>query len=120
MAFIGVIGACGGFVGFAEANQVGRDHAVSGGGERRHELAIEIGPARLAVQQQHRRGIARPLIEIVDAEGRAVGIGHALIVRRERIIGQPLEPFLGRLQNLHRALLMARIVPIESRDVKRR
>ncbi len=39
--------------GISLGDQVRRDHTVSARHQRRHELAIEIGPAGLAVHQQH-------------------------------------------------------------------
>src|SRR3954467_6561831 len=39
-------------VGTAEADEVGREHAVSSGDERRDHAPIEVAPRRLAVQAE--------------------------------------------------------------------
>ena len=54
----------------AVARQVGRQHAVAGLGEWWHEFAVEIGPGRLPVEQQDWGGIARPFIDVVEAQRR--------------------------------------------------
>ena len=86
----------GRLVGAAEAEEIRTDHPRAGGGEMRDHLAIEKGPARLAVQAQEgafrirRTGVdpggAQPFIA-----GQVFGIGN-----REIKIGQIVEACLGR------------------------
>ena len=69
-----------GFVRFPEADQIGRDHAQPGAGERRHHLSIQVAPGRLAVQQQHGVGAARTFVEIVHSKAGT----DVCVVGRER------------------------------------
>ena len=68
-----------GLFGAAEAEVVGHDRAVPGVGERTDEVAVQIPPGRVTVQQHHRAPIARTHIDIVHpAVG---GVEPARLVR---------------------------------------
>ena len=79
----------------------GATHAVPGGDEHRDHVPVEEAPRRLAVQEQHRRGVRRALVEVVDARD-AVAVGDLDVVRLERVVGQRLEALVGGAQGLHR------------------
>ena len=79
----------------SETDEVRRDDAVSGGEEHRDHLAIEIGPARVAVQAEPgQRGVLRPLVEVREAQSiesrQCIGVA-----RRPRVTGQALEAVIG-------------------------
>ena len=101
MTSVGVDAALGWFVALAEPDQVGCDHAMSGGNEQRDHLAIEVAPGRLTVHAQDGCGVGRPLVEVVHTKGAAVVVGDVDVVRRERIVGQSGEAFIGGAQGLH-------------------
>ena len=50
--------------------EVGRDDPQAGVDEHRHDVAVEVGPGRLAVQQQHDRAVGRTLVEVVHPQRR--------------------------------------------------
>src|SRR6266508_3927245 len=64
-----VVGDLGGLVGAAEPDQVRRDCAAAGIGEHGHYRAVEERPARLAVQQQHRRAVGGTRLDVGHPEG---------------------------------------------------
>ena len=70
-----VIAGVGGLVALAEANEIGRNHAVAAPNKDRNHFPVEIRPRRLAVHEQHHVGcIARPLVDIVHAQTAAVAV----------------------------------------------
>ena len=74
-------------VGAAEAEVVGRDRAGDGV-ELGDDLAVEVRPRRLAVEEQHRR--AGALVEVVHAQAVLLDV-----VRREVVAGQAVERSSG-------------------------
>ncbi len=88
MQRVGVHLASHGFVGTAEADQVGRDHATVLG-QRGDHLAIQVAPRRLAVQAEDR--IALPFVEVVHSQAGA----DFDIMRREGKAGQIGESLVG-------------------------
>ena len=68
------------------------------------DLAIEIGPRRLAVHQQHRGAVARSLVDIVQAHVRSVGVRDLRIARGVGPVREIFEPCVRRSQHLHRSL----------------
>src|SRR5581483_1181138 len=58
VALVRVPADVGRFVRAAEADQVGRDRAVTGGDDRRDDVAPQVRRRRLSVQQQDRRPLA--------------------------------------------------------------
>ena len=90
-------------VGAAEAEVVGRDRA---GGRRqlRDDLAVEVRPGRLAVQQQHRR--ARALVEVVQPEAVLLDVVRLEVVAGET--ARTARPACGRPP---RARLYAHRIP---------
>ena len=107
VALVGVVGPRGRLVGFAETDQVRHHHPVPGPGQHRNELAVKIGPARLAVHQQDRRGLGRPFVQVMDPQLAAVGIEHLSVMRREGIVGDALEGGIGCPQDYHGGVLPA-------------
>ncbi|KAJ8137560.1 hypothetical protein OY671_009227, partial [Metschnikowia pulcherrima] len=84
MAFVGIVVAPRGLVGTAEADEVGGDDTMTARDEIGDETAIEVAPARLAVHEQHRRGIARAFVEMVDSQARTVSsVDHLAVMRRK-------------------------------------
>jgi hypothetical protein len=69
VGLVGVGEPVGGLVGFAEADQVGGDTAMSGRDQRRDDVAVEVTPGWLTVQQQHSLagclGWTRLLVDVV-------------------------------------------------------
>jgi hypothetical protein len=98
---VGVVLAVGGLVTASEADQVGGDDAVPGRGEHRDHGAVEVRPRRLAVQQEHRGGVPRPLVdgvhpqpvdvEVVGLERVAGQVGEALVRGAQDVDGQQPE-----------------------------
>ena len=68
MVGIRVVGWVGRLVGAAKTDQVRRQHTVASGHQYRDHLAVQVRPGGLAVHQQHRRGLARALIDIGHAQ----------------------------------------------------
>ena len=97
VALIGVVFATHRLVGAAEADQVGSDHPVAGGGDDRHGAAVEVRPRGLAVEQQHRGCAGRPFVEVVDPHPVDLDV-----VWRERVGGKGGEALLRRPAQLQR------------------
>src|SRR5690606_40298308 len=68
MRFVGVIVARSGFVRAPKPDEIRRDDAMAMRNEARNHLAIEKGPARLAVHQQDGRLVARSFIDRRDPQ----------------------------------------------------
>jgi hypothetical protein len=102
VAGIAVVGLADRLVGTAEADQVRRDDPVAGRDQTGDHPAVEIAPARLAVEQQHRRRIVRPLVDVVHAKFAAFRVVDEQVVRRVRPVGQRGEAVVGGAQVLHR------------------
>ena len=49
----------------AEADLVGHDHAVTACQQRRNDVAPQVAPGGIAVQQQHGRCVSRTLVDVV-------------------------------------------------------
>lgn len=64
-------------------------------------MSIQVAPRGIAVQQQHRGGVARPRVEVVDADRGAVGVDDLAIVRGEVEILEHREAVIGSAQYLH-------------------
>ena len=64
---IAVIGLPHGFIRFTEADQVGRDHTKPGVTKRRNHFAVQVRPARFAMQQQYDRTVGRAFVHVVHA-----------------------------------------------------
>ena len=60
------------------------------------------------MEQQHRRGIARPFVDIMLARGQPVAEIDLEPMFGEGIIGNVGKAFGGRAQDLHRSLLQRR------------
>ncbi|CFE46888.1 Uncharacterised protein [Mycobacterium tuberculosis] len=89
---VGVVLDASRLVGAAEADQVGREHTVPGGGERRNHGSVQITPGGLAVQQDDRRTVARALVDVVHSQRLGVAGRHIDIVRCKRVAHQVFEP----------------------------
>ena len=96
VALVRVVLAAHRLVRAPEAHQVGRHPAVPGLHEERDHLAVEEAPGGLAVQHQNRGGVARPLVDGVDAQAL-----HLRVVRLEGVAGQVLEALVGSSQTPH-------------------
>ena len=105
MPQVGVILDPAGLVGAAEADQVGREHAVSGVSQRRNHRAVQVAPGGLAVQQHDRRAICRTLVQEVHAQRRSIACRHVYVVRYERIAFQVFESGVRGSQHIHIQLL---------------
>ena len=105
MAGIGVERDVVGLVAFSEADQIGREHAEASLHQRRDHLAIEERPARLAMEQQDGRGIARPLVDVMLASLKAIAEVNLEPVLGKRIVRNAGKAFGGRAQDLQRFLL---------------
>ena len=86
-------------VGAAEAEVVGRDRAC-GRAELGDDLAVEVRPGRLAVQEEDRR--ARAFVEVVHAQAVLLDV-----VRLEVVAGEAVEALVGGSVRLHRPTLRA-------------
>ena len=85
-------------VGAAEAEEIRRHGAVAGGGDEGNELAIEIAPARLAVEaEEDPPRCARALVEIMQAQP-LIAVEVVAVMRRKGKAGQGGEPFFRRAQ----------------------
>jgi hypothetical protein len=69
MTFERIIGPRRRLVRLAEADEIGGQHAMAARRQRRDHVAIEKTPARLAVQQQHRRGSRAVSVSIRSKRG---------------------------------------------------
>ena len=90
-----VVALCGGLVRAAEADEVGRDHAVPVRREAGDDLAIQVRPRRVAVHEHDRRRAARALVYVVHAQRGAVLRLHLRVVRREGVAVELLEAGVG-------------------------
>jgi hypothetical protein len=88
VARVRVVGALGRLVGASEADEVGRHHPKPGAGDDRDHLPVQEAPGRLAVQEQHRVGVGRPFVDIVDAQRAALAVGDVEVAGREREVGE--------------------------------
>ncbi len=105
MPLIGVVRARRRLVGAPKADQVRRDATVAPRHQARDDVAVEIGPGGLAMQQQHRRTVARPLVHIVQPQ-RPLGVDDVQVLGGIGPVGQSLEPVVRRPEDLHGALLI--------------
>ncbi len=108
VALVGVLRTRRRLVGAAEADQVGCDAPVTGGGQHRDHVAVQVAPRRLAVEQQQRLArlrVGARLVDVVDAQPVAAAIaGVDLdVVRVVRVPGEVDEAVVGRAQALHGA-----------------
>ena len=101
MPLVGVILDAAGLVGTAEADQVGREHAVPGFGQRRNHGAVQVTPRGLAVQQHDRRAVDGPLVEEVHAQRWSAAGGHVEVVSYERVTLQVFESRVWGSQHIH-------------------
>ncbi len=84
----------------AEPDQVGGHGPEPTLDQAGHDVPVQVGPGRLAVQQQDGpRGAGGSLVEVVQAQ--AVGQGH--VAGFEGVSGQVAEPCIGRAEHLHGA-----------------
>lgn len=90
-------------VGFSEADQVGHEHPVPRGDQQRDHGAVEVAPRRLAVQQDDRPPVRRPLVHVVHPQRLGVRRRHVDVARCEVPTRQLVEAVLGRAQGLHAA-----------------
>jgi hypothetical protein len=96
VAIEGVPAAVGRLVGAAEPRKVGADDPMASLHERRHQLAVEIGPARLAVKTDDGPPVAWTLVDVVQPQAvdlRVVGL--------EVVAGQALEALVRRAEDFH-------------------
>src|SRR5439155_18540280 len=101
MALVGVVVARYRLVGAAESDEIGGDGAEARAGDHGDHLPVEVRPRRLAVEHEHRRRVARALVDVVHAKRAAVAVGNFDVVRLERIAGQVGESLVGRADELH-------------------
>ena len=94
MVAIGVVGRVRGFVRAAKTNQVWHQHAVAGSDQHRDHLAVQVRPGGLAVHQQHRRRVARALVDVGHAQA-----AQLQVVRGVGKVGQAGKAGLGRAQH---------------------
>jgi hypothetical protein len=100
-----IVGARGRLVRAPEADQVGRHRAQPGRDARADHVAVQERPRRLAVQHQHHRRVARPLVDVGHAQRRAAVAGrHVEVARRVGEVRQIGETFVGGAQALHARL----------------
>jgi hypothetical protein len=102
VAGVGVVGALRGLVAAAEADEVRDDDPVPGLHEGRDHGAVQVAPGGLAVHEQHRRGVAGSLVEVVDPQRPALAVVDLDVVGLEVETGQALEAVVGSAQGLHR------------------
>src|SRR5262244_3775111 len=89
-------------VGSAEAEEVGSDHAVTGRGEDRDHLSVEIAPGGLAVEaEEDFAGRARAYIHVARAEA---GVARAIVEVAWGVVeaGQVAETVFGGAEGRHR------------------
>ena len=97
----GVVAAGGGLVGAAHAHEVEGHDPVTPPDQAADHVPVEVAPRRVAVQQQHRGGVARALVDEVEPQGGAVGGGDLAVVRLEVVPVEPLEALVGSAQDIH-------------------
>src|SRR5262252_6415022 len=89
-------------VGSAEAEEVGSDYAVTGRGEDRDHLSVEIAPGGLAVEaEEDFAGRARAFIQVVRAEA---GVAREIVEVAWGVVeaGQVAETVFGGAEGRHR------------------
>ena len=64
-------------------------------------VAVEVAPGRLAVEEEHHRGVRVALVEVVDPQRAALAVGDLGVVRLERVAGQVREAVVRRAQRVH-------------------
>ncbi|OQC02780.1 MAG: hypothetical protein BWX79_02756 [Alphaproteobacteria bacterium ADurb.Bin100] len=87
-------------VAFAEADQVGRNHAVALRGKHGNHLAVQVAPGRVAMQAEPgHRGVGRAFIKVVQAQSSEAG-QVVEVVRRPGVSRQTGKAVLGRAQGV--------------------
>ena len=117
VAGVGVVALLGRLVAAPESHQVGGDHPVSGGNQRGDHVAVQVAPRWLAVHQQDRRGVGRPLVEVVHPQRAAFAVGDVGVVRFERIPVESVESIVRCAQRLHGHVSSSRTVGSVDDDV---
>src|SRR5690348_2367418 len=79
-----------------EAEKIGGDDAIAGGGDRRNHFAIEVAPGWLAVHHQDGPGVSRSFIEVMHAAA-----GDFEIAGSEVVAGKIGETFVRRAESFH-------------------
>ena len=87
MTGVAVVGHLRRLVTTAEADEVGGDHPVTGGNQRRDHVAIEVAPRWLTVHQQHDGTVGPAFVQVVDPQRATVTIGYFGVVRFKRVTG---------------------------------
>ena len=72
-----VVAALGRLVRAPEADQVGRDDLQPGRGEDRDHRAVQVGPGRLAVQQEDHGRLRVALAQVVHPQRAALAVGDS-------------------------------------------
>jgi hypothetical protein len=70
----------------------------------RNHLAVQKGPAWLAMQQEHGLAVRRSFVEVVDPEPTSVAGIDFHVVGCEWEVGQVDESFVRRTQDVHDVL----------------
>ena len=94
MVAVRVVSRVRGFVGAAKADQVRRQHAVTGGDQHRDHLAVQVRPGGLAVHQQHRRRVEWALVDVGHAQA-----AQLQVVRGVGKVGQAGKALFWRAQH---------------------
>jgi hypothetical protein len=94
---VAVRGHGGGFVGAAEADQIGRDGADPGRGQHLDHPPVEEPPGRLPVQQGDDRAVGRACLDVRHPQP-AVDLHGPGLVPEVREIG---EPAIGGPEHVH-------------------
>ena len=79
-------------------------------------VAVEVGPGRLAVQEQHHRPVGRTCIHVGHPQGATVAVRHLGVRRLPGEAGQASEAFVRGAVGLHPGSLAdspARMAPLE-------
>ena len=90
LPLVTIIASTGRFIRFTKAQQIGNDSAVTRVDKYWDHLAIEVGPARFAMDKQHDRAVGRTFVQVVDS----IAV-YILVVSIIVLAGQVFESLIG-------------------------
>ena len=105
MTRIGVVRLLAGFVRAAKAHQIRGDDPVACARKDRDHVTVEVGPCGFPVHQQNGGGMRVAFIDVMQAQGAALGIVQRGVVRGEIVIRQVFKTYVRGAQAIHERLL---------------
>ena len=83
MPCVGIVGLADRLVGFSETNEIRCNNAKTGIPQRRDHMAIQVRPARLAMQQQYGGAVCSTFVDVMHLQPADIGVMGSKVVTRQ-------------------------------------